>query len=608
MTSDVHRLFAEPQIAVEEMADGSRILRSTTPLKPPEATLGAMLRRWAAAAPDRVLLADRDVTDTWRELTFAQAAGSAARVGQALLDRGLGPDRPLAILSQNSLDHAVLMLAGLLVGVPVVPISVAYSQLSTDFAKLRTIVDLVRPGLLYAEDGDAFADALASVADGRAEVVVNRGGPAGATRWDDLLATGPTPAVEAAAARVGPDTVAKVLFTSGSTGHPKGVVSTHRMLCANQQQLLQVWPFLAETPPVLVDWLPWNHTFGGCHDFHMVLNHGGTMYLDAGRPVPGLIEQTVRNLAEVSPTIALNVPAGFAAMLPYLERDAGLARGFFARLQLIFYAAAALPQDLWRRLEELSRATVGEVVPMTSSWGATETGPLATSAHFLLQRAGNLGVPVPGCEVKVVPRGAKLELRVRGPNVFPGYLGRPDLTAAAFDADGFYRSGDAARFAEPDDPAAGLIFDGRLAEDFKLTSGTWVPVGAIRVEAIAAASPLIQDAVVAGADRDRAALLVWLNATEAARVAALPADDLGAIAASEAVRAALRAGLAAYNARQRGSSTRLAVALVMREPPSIDAGEITDKGYVNQRATLDRRADLVERLYARPPDPEVLLL
>jgi feruloyl-CoA synthase len=591
--------FGTVKVAAVEASDGALVLRSEVPLQPYEASVGGLLRRSAGTAPDRPFLAERDQDGGWRSLTYGEAAAGAEALGQALLDRGLGPERPLMILSGNGIGHALLALAGQLVGVPVVPVSVAYSTLSRDFRTLRAIAELVRPGLVFAEHPEAFAPAVASLPGPPPQVV---GGD-----LPRLLETTPTAAVRQAAARVAPDSVAKVLFTSGSTGRPKGVVTTHRMLCANQRMLAQVWPFTATTPPVLVDWMPWNHCFGGNHDFNLVLACGGTLYVDGGRPAPGLIEQTVRNLAEVSPTIYLNVPAGYNALLPYLERDAELAARFFERLQLVFYAGAALPQDLWERLEALSVRTTGERVPLTSSWGSTETAPLATAAHFPLERAGNIGVPVPGVEVKLVPNGRKQELRVRGPNVTPGYLGRAELTAAAFDEDGFYRIGDAGRLADPRDPGRGLLFDGRIAEDFKLTTGTWVPCGKVRVEALAAASPLLADAVVAGADRDRVGLLVWLNLPAAGRLAGLPADDAAALAKAPAVVDAIRGGIAAYNAAQAGSSTRAARVLVMTEPPSLDAGEVTDKGYVNQRATLERRHALVERLFAEPPDPEVIL-
>ena len=606
--------MAPPDVAVERREDGTVVLRSRQSLAPYAPNLGALLRRWAVEAPSRVLVAERSADgDGWREVGYADALAAAESIGQALLDRGLGPERPVLVLSGNSVDHALVMFGCYVAGVPVAPVSVPYSLQSRDFGKLRAIAQLVAPGLVLAEHGAPFAPALAALREAGVlpEVVTSAGavGAFDATPLADLLATVPGEAVRRAVDAVGSDEVAKILFTSGSTGDPKGVVNTHGMLCANQQSLAQIWPFLAETPPVLCDWLPWSHTFGGNHDLHLVLQHGGSLYVDAGKPAPALVGTTVRNLADVGPTIWFNVPAGFAAALPHLERDRELAARAFRRLQLIFYAAAALPQDVWERLERLAVEVTGRRIPMTSSWGSTETAPLATSAHFPLERAGTIGVPVPGVELKVVPAGAKLELRVRGPNVTPGYWRRPDLTTAAFDDECFYRIGDAGRFVDPDDPARGLLFDGRIAEDFKLTSGTWVHCGEVRIEALAAASPLLQDAVVAGADRDAVALLAWLNAPEAARVAGAstdaPADELDR---HPEVRRRIVEGLQRHNAANPGSATAVTRVLLLREPASIDAGEITDKGYLNQRRVLELRAGDVDRLYANDPDDDVLVV
>ena len=397
----------------------------------------------------------------------------------------------------------------------------------------------------------------------------------------ELLEVNPGSTQEREHARVRPEMVAKILFTSGSTGLPKGVINTHAMLCANQQQLAQVWRFLEDRPPVLVDWLPWNHTFGGSYNFNQILRNGGTLYIDAGKPVPGLVETTVKNLAEIAPTMYFNVPRGFDLLLPYLEKDAALRRNFFSELDVIFYAAAALPQNLWDRIKALKPDVV-----MLSAWGSTETSPLATSVHFHMERPGVIGLPVPQCELKLVPSAGKLEVRVRGPNVMPGYYKRPDLTQAAFDEEHFYRIGDAVKFADPDDPAKGIVFDGRVAEDFKLSTGTWVNAGAIRVKLIAAGDPLIQDAVITGHDRDEIGALVFLSAA---------AKDRGDV--RERLRAALQ-----NLATEGGSSTHPRRLLVMSEPPSIDANEITDKGYMNQRAVLERRAALVEQLYAGGKD------
>ena len=401
--------------------------------------------------------------------------------------------------------------------------------------------------------------------------------------------------------------MAKVLFTSGSTSLPKGVLNTHRMLSSNQQSLAQIWPFTERTPPVLVDWLPWHHTFGGNHNFNLVLRRGGTLHIDAGRPAPRLIETTVRNLTEIAPTIYFNVPAGYAQLLPHLERDGDLRASFFSRLQLIFYAAAALPQELWERLETVSARARGEPVMMTSSWGLTETAPLATSAHFAVAQAGVIGVPVPGVEIKMTPVEDKEELRVRGPNVTPGYLGRPDLNEAAFDEEGFYRTGDAGRLEDPDDPAKGLVFDGRLTEDFKLTTGTWVSAGHVRVAALDATAPLMQDAVVCGHDREYVALLAWPNVAAVRDLLGDPDAEPRTLVHAPQLVEHLRARLAAHNRTHSGSSMRIARVLLLAEPPSLDANEVTDKGHVNQRAARERRGVHVNALYAEPPPPDVIV-
>lgn len=601
----VQPALAPPRIVATDAPDGSLILRSGMELEPYESSLGVLLRHWARETPDRVFLAERGPDGEWIELTWGQAGRKANSVAQALLDRGLGPKRPVLILSGNGIDHALLTLGAFLAGVPVVPVSPAYSLMSADFGKVKHIAALVKPGLVYASDAGPFSGALAAVDFGGAELVLSAG--AGATQFSELLATEPTMAVEDALEGVGPDSVAKILFTSGSTAMPKGVINTHGMLCANQQSLAQIWPFTKDTPPVLVDWLPWNHTFGGNHNFNLILKRGGTLYIDAGRPAPPLMPITVRNLTEIAPTIYFNVPAGYGALLPFLERDETLRAKFFERLDLIFYAAAALPQDLWTRLEAVAREARGEPVMMTSSWGLTETSPLATAAHFPIDRAGVIGVPVPGVELKLTPVEGKLEMRVKGPNVTPGYLGQPDLTAKAFDEDGWYRTGDAGKLEDPEDPNKGVVFDGRVVEDFKLLTGTFVSVGNLRVKALAAASPLLMDAVVCGHDRDYVGLLAWLNIGAAREIAEAPEAELDALIESPKIHAFVRERMRAYNEQHPGSSTRVERVVLLAEPPSLDANEITDKGYVNQRAALQRRHAFVSALFAEHPGVEVII-
>lgn len=578
--------FATPRVVREFRRDGTIVLRSAEPLAPHEDHLAQMLRRWAAATPEAVLVTDPG----GGRVTYAEARRAADALAQAFLDRGLGPDRGVMVLSGNSIAHLLVTLGAYTAGVPVVPASVAYSALSADHHQLRAMAQLVRPGLVFADDGEAFGPALAAVAGSGAQVVTQRGGAA--QTLDELAGTTATDDVERAYAAITTDAVAKVLFTSGSTGAPKGVVNTHAMLCANQQMLRQIWPFLADEPPVLVDWLPWSHTFGGNHNLHLVLANGGTLHIDDGKPAPALFSRTLAALRANAPTMYFNVPAGYGALVPALEADRELAAHVLSRLRMLFYAAAALPQALWDRLAALVADVADHPVPMTSSWGTTETAPAVTSAHFGDGRCGCIGVPLPGDTVKLVPDGDKVEIRVAGPNVTPGYLNQPDLTARAFDDEGFYRSGDAVRFVDPADPSRGLMFDGRIAEDFKLSTGTWVSVAAVR-GALLSHARVLADAVLAGHDRDEVTALAWLNPAEAA------ADD-------PAVRGRLAAALAALNAGA-GSSARVTRLLLCTDPPDLDAGEITDKGYINQRAVLDRRADLVARLHADPPGPEVIV-
>ena len=571
--------YAPAEVKVEKRADGSVLLRSPQPLKPYPRCVGEWLREWYEKAPDRTFLAERKGAG-WRRLAYRDTLSDARRIGQALLNLGLDAERPVAILSDNGIDHALLALGAMHVGVPVAPISPAYSLMSKDFAKLKHIFELLKPGLVFADSPEKFAPALAAVG-------------AKSTPVAELLETNPGSTLEVAHSRVTPDTVAKILFTSGSTGVPKGVINTQRMLCANQQMLAQGWPFLEDKPPVIVDWLPWNHTFGGNHNFNMVLRNGGTLSIDGGKPAPGLIEITAKNLAEIAPTMYFNVPRGFDLLLPLLESDAALRKNFFRNLDVVFYAGAALPQNLWERLEKLAQSEKGGALAMLSAWGSTETSPLATQVHFPIPRAGVIGLPVAGCELKLLPAAGKQEVRVRGPHVTPGYYRRDDLTRAAFDEEGFYRIGDAVRLADESDPAKGIVFDGRVAEDFKLTTGTWVHVGALRLKLIAACNPLVQDAVITGHDRDEVGALLFMSPA---------AKDIS----QQTIEAKLRTALRELS-REGGSSTHPTRLLILTEPPSIDAGEITDKGYINQRAVLERRAALVDKLHARLPGAEVVV-
>ncbi len=601
--------FAPARVDVEQLPGGGFVLRSPLKLESYAANICSYLVDWAEQAPERTFLAERSVTGDWRSVTYGEALASVRALAQALLANGVSEDRPVMILSDNSIENGLLQLAAMFTGFPVSPVSPAYSLMSRDFGKLKHVFDLVRPKLVYASNGELFNDALLALDLDGVTLVVKEGVPAGieAVPIDELLATKPTSAIDAAFSRVGPETVAKILFTSGSTGMPKGVINTQRMMCSNQQAITQIWPFITRRPPILVDWLPWNHTFGGNHNFNMILRNGGTLHIDAGKPAPGMFQTTADNLREIAPTIYFNVPRGFQMLAPYLEKDAEFRDHFFSNLDTIFYAAAALPQDLWERFENLSMAALGKKIAMTSAWGLTESAPLATGVHFPIARAGVIGLPVPGTELKMLPSAGKLELRLRGPNITPGYFRRDDLTQEAFDEDGFYRTGDAGKFADPDDPSQGILFDGRVAEDFKLLTGSWVSTGMVRVAAISACTRLIQDAVVTGHDRDDIGLLIIPNVAGITKIAGLSPDaSLPDLLGNEKVRQTLRDDLATHNSRNPASSTRIARVLLLTEALDIDAGEITDKGYVNQRAVLERRHVLVEQLYSN--DAEVILI
>lgn len=597
-------LFADPLIEVERRADGTMVLRSPVGLSKPPRAIGVWLESWAARDPDRIFLAERAApTDPWRTVSYGAMRAQVLRAATSLLHHGLSAERPVAILSENAIDHAVMALAAMEIGVPVATISTAYSLMSQDHQKLKNMVALLEPGLIYTSDAGAYApalDAIAGLTD--ATLVASAGHGGDIVAFDALLTDLDEDAVGRANVAVGPDTIARFLFTSGSTGTPKAVITTQRMLTSNQEAKALTWPFLEHEPPILVDWLPWSHTFGANHNFNMALRNGGSIYIDRGKPIPGAIDVTIANIKDVRPTLCFNVPRGFDMLAQAMRDDATLRESFFQTVRLIFYAGAALPQNVWQALETLSRETTGAVTPMVGSWGTTETAPLSTDCHFQATRSGNIGLPVPGTEVKLVPNSGKLEIRVRGPNITPGYWKQPDLTATAFDEEGFYLTGDAVTFADPDDAGAGLFFDGRITEDFKLSSGTWVSVGDMRVRAIAAMDPVAQDIVISGHDRDAAGLLIFPNVAACRRLAGLDeAASLADVLAHQAVRAHVGAGLGRLKSEGGGSSRYAARARLLDHPPLVDAGEITDKGYINQRAVLARRTSDVDALYGDDP-------
>ena len=596
---------------VEQRTDGSIVLEAHEPLGAYPARYTEHLVRWANETPQRTFLARRSTATgrPWVRLGYADALQRVRRLAQALLDLGLSVERPLAVLSGNDFEHALLALAAMHVGIPVAPVSPSYSQLDPNAARVRHAMTRLTPGLVFAADGEAFANAIAKAVPADVPVLITRGslGDRAALSFETLQATAPTAAVDAAHARVDGDTIAKFLFTSGSTKDPKAVINTHRMLCSNQQMYAQCYPFLAQIPPVLVDWLPWHHTAGGNSNLGLVLRNGGTMVIDEGKPTPDGAAETMANLREVSPTAIYTVPKGLEVLVQQMEGDDTLRKNVFRDLRLVFAAGAAMPQSVIDRFDRLAVRTLGCRVPMTMGLGMTETAPFAVSHHRPGWAAGVIGLPAPGLSLKLAPVGGKLEVRYRGPSVTPGYWRQTELHAESYDDEGYFRSGDAATFIDAAEPQRGLRFDGRIAEDFKLISGTWVSVAAVRARAMADALPVVHDVVITGDGRDSLGLLVFL-APAAAQIAANAeaADSAEALAADAGVRAWAQRWLDALSASGTGSSNRIVRAMLMTEPPSSARGEVTDKGSLNQRAVLQGRAELVESMYREHADPRVL--
>ncbi|MBK7849266.1 MAG: feruloyl-CoA synthase [Zoogloea sp.] len=590
-------MLAPPRVTRIDLSRGGFILACSDPLEEVTRCIGDWLEYWAARTPNALFLAERDAEGEWVRMTYAQVREQVGKLAQGLLDLGIGPTAPVVCLSDNSLDQALLTLATMHIGRPFATVSSAYSRLAKDYTKVATILQELAPGAVYAGDGAVYASAIrASAVSCPVILSTNAYQLDGSLSLAELMRTRETPAVMAEFAKITPETHAKYLLTSGSTGRPKIAINTHRMLCANQKQIQQSWPFLKDEKPVIVSWLPWSHTFGANHNFNLVLCNGGSFYIDEGRPVPGLMEKSVRNLREVQPNLYFNVPRGFDALIAFLEQDESFARDFFGRLRAVFYAAAALPQSTWDRLERSAQKVLGEKVWFTSAWGATESSPLLTNVHWRLDGPGCIGLPVAGTSIKFLPNGDKLEMRVKGPQVFPGYLNNPEKTAEAFDEDGYYKIGDAGLLIDPARPEKGIAFNGRVAEDFKLTTGTWVSVGTLRVRAVTAFAPFAQDVVVTGHDRDEVGLLVF--PTPAAKD--VPTEQL---------HAHVPEGLRKLKAEGGGGSSQSPTrAMLLDEPPSMDAGAITDKGYINQRAVLARRADDVLSLHTSPKLDRVVFL
>jgi feruloyl-CoA synthase len=597
---DDPRLLAPRRAQRVDLGAGAFVLQHPEPLRPFVRCIGEWLEQWAQRTPDAIAVAEPLQGGGWRRLSWLALRQQVGAVAQALLDMSLPAGKPLVVLSDNALDHLVLLLAGMHIGRAVCTVSSAYSRLAgPDFSRIHGILQALDPALVYASDAKVYGPALRGFGGLNLAiapmVVFSEGAETmpGALAFSRLLATAETPAVMQAFASITPDTHAKYLLTSGSTGHPKVVINTHRMLCANQEMLCQTLRFLEVEKPVLLDWLPWSHTFGGNHNVNIVLRHGGTLYIDDGRPMPGLINKTLAHLREVSPTVYFNVPRGYEMLLPALEADDELSGRFFGPLRMLFYAGAGMPMSTWQRLEAVAKRVRAEPLYMTTSWGSTETSPAVTFANWQLDRPGVIGLPMPGVSVKFVPNSGKLEMRVKGDHVFPGYRHNEEATRAAFDEDGYYCIGDAGLLVDEADPLQGVVFNGRVAEDFKLSSGTWVSVGTLRVRVVSALAPYALDVVVTGHDRSEIGVLVFLNEAGCA----LPAAQV-----TQHVSDTLRA----LRAEGGGSSQTPARALLLADAPSIAAGEITDKGYVNQRLVLARRAADVQALYA--PDDSARII
>jgi feruloyl-CoA synthase len=579
----------------EDRADGTILLTSGYEMSGVVETTADWVHRWAADAPERCFLAERSGAG-WREVSYAETLAQVRAVAAALVARGMGPETPILIISGNGVDHGILTLAAQYVGVPTVPVAEQYSLIPGAQTQLQYVLGLIDPKMVYAVDGDKFGGSLAMPEMAGRELVVSQNVPQGMTEFADLLKGDASADVDAARAKVGPDSVVKILMTSGSTSAPKGVMTTQRMMCANQTMIADALPFLRTHPPVIVDWLPWNHVFGGSHNFNMMLANGGSLYIDEGKPVPALIGKSIENNRMVSATMAFNVPVGFAMMRDAMRDDAALRESYFRNLDMLFYAGASLPQDVWRDLSEMALEVRGDVPLMNSSWGLTETAPATLIQHEPTDRSGIVGVPMTGVTIKLIPESDdRFEVRAKGPNIMPGYFKNPEKTAEAFDDEGFFCTGDAMAFVDPDDMNLGLRFDGRISEDFKLMSGTWVRAATLRLELLQEFKGVAQDIVVTGADRNEVGVMIVPPPDLAAKFDAT--DDAGALV-SDSLRDKIVEILQARADTGVGSAARVVRALVLAEPPSMADGEITAKGNLNFRKILTRRAALLERLYS----------
>ncbi|MEL6566966.1 MAG: feruloyl-CoA synthase [Pseudomonadota bacterium] len=608
--------YLPQKLDVTRRADGSILLTNAQPLRPHPPHMLAPIVYWAANGPERTWLAQRDAEDPgqpgWTSITYGEALSEIRALAQAFLDMGAGPACPVMILSRNTIEHALVMYAAMWAGAPVVPVTPAYATLAEDFTRLNYIDDLVKPGILYVDDGALYQRGLEGMSLSGRPVVFARNAPnvPGAVPLHALLETTPTSAVDLAYDRLTPQTVAKFMMTSGSTGEPKAVINTHGMIAANAKMIRSVWDVdrleaLSGGPQVMINFLPWSHTYGANAILHSMTDWGGTLYIDWGAPTPAKLPEMMRNMREVSPTQHTTVPAAWAAIATELENDPALAETFFKRLFVMAYGGASMGQDIYERIQKVAVATTGERISLSAGYGATETAPTLSNVHWPNDTMGLIGLPLPGCEMKLAPVGEKLECRVRGPHITPGYYRNSEKTGEAFDEEGFYKMGDAVRFVDPEDPNKGLAFDGRLAEEFKLANGTWVSAGTVRVKVVEAVDGALSDVVVCGLNQDKIALLGFLNEAWCQRCTG-EAVGLSELAGHPKIVEAVANGIQAYNQANPNAARSISAISLQATPPKPEAGEITEKGYINQSKVQTLRASEVERLYASAGDSDIL--
>lgn len=594
MKDNATGLTLVPHAATMQRRAGDLMMTSRTPLDPVVSNTGVWLDKWAEETPSSIFLAERS-GEGWREMGYAEVRDAVRAIASSLAARGMDASTPIVIMSGNSLDHALLSLGAQYAGVPTVPLAEQYSLITEAHDRLVYVLNKVRPTMAFVDDASRYADAISRPELEGVEIVASRtdNAPVKVTPFADLLRGDSSIDLAAVHAKVGPDTLAKILFTSGSSSDPKGVLTTQKMMCANQSQIASALPFLKERPPRIMDWLPWNHVFGGSHNTLMMLAHGGSLYIDNGKPTSSGFAETVRNIIDKPGTLSFNVPVGFSMLVHEMETNMALRKAYFGDLDMLFYAGASLPQEVWTRLEEMAIEIRGKLPLMISSWGMTETAPATLMVHEPIGRSGVIGVPLPGTEIKLIPDSEmRCELRVKGPNVMTGYLGDAEKSAAAFDEEGFLITGDAVRFVNPDDPDRGLIFDGRVSEDFKLLTGTWVQAGRLRLDTLEHLRGLVQDVVICGHDRGEIGLFIFPKPGQVHG----DTTSEGAVIDAE-LQSAIESRLRAMAKASSGSARRISRAIILAEPPSLKDSEVTDKGSLNVRKIITRRADLLERLY-----------